>query len=52
MVKAHELLVESDNENVKGNMIIVDNANFGGDYLIVLAVDMKFKDEKGSLQLL
>ncbi|XP_022892296.1 protein FAR1-RELATED SEQUENCE 5-like [Olea europaea var. sylvestris] len=45
MVESGELLVESDDENVENNMIILDDENIGVDDLIVPAVGMKFKDE-------
>lgn len=46
MVDSDELLVESENENVGDNMIIVDDETVGGDDRIVPVVGMKLKMKK------
>ncbi|XP_022865312.1 protein FAR1-RELATED SEQUENCE 5-like [Olea europaea var. sylvestris] len=41
-----EVLVESDNENLMDNVIMLEDDNVGGDATIVPEVGMKFNDEK------
>ncbi|XP_022897742.1 protein FAR1-RELATED SEQUENCE 5-like [Olea europaea var. sylvestris] len=41
-----EVLVESDNENLIDNVIMLEDDNVGGDATIVPEVGMKFNDEK------